>query len=99
LVDYAFDSGHVHERNVTTASFLTVSDGVGQYELGPTHQEHACAATFDLLRNFSLVAEGAARLVEDADAVTLAETIQEQLRPALEECERGISRLPHEGGI
>jgi hypothetical protein len=85
LVDYAFASGHVHERNLTTVSFLAVSEGVGQYDLGPAEQADIDAVSADLLRDFSLVAEGAARLVGDVSAIGLAESIQRKLTRALQE--------------
>ncbi len=90
LVDYAFASGHVHEQNLTTPSFLSVSDGLAQYELGPVESGDTEAVTLDLLRDFSLVADAAAHLVEDEGAVALAEKIQAQLIKTLGEVRGGV---------
>lgn len=79
LVDYAFDSGYIHERNLATESFLSVSGSIGEYELGPTEGGPVCEATFDILKSFSLVAEGAARLLEDESVLTKAEKLRGRL--------------------
>jgi hypothetical protein len=75
LVDYVLDSGHVHERDVTTNSFLSVRGDRGEYELGPTGVDAIQPAVFDMFRNFGLVADAAARLVDDPDATAEASRI------------------------
>jgi hypothetical protein len=91
LVDYSFDSGHVHERNVTTGGFMTTSERAAQYEAGPAEQSGLREGTFDVLKNFGLVATAAARLGEDETAVAEANRLLEQLS-ALRE--RGDEPLP-----
>ena len=88
-VNYAFDSGHIHERDVTTDSFLSVKDMVGEYELGPTMQEDTCATIVDLLRNFALVTSAAAALLEDNIATMSAESLQKRLNLVWEEHQGG----------
>jgi len=83
-VDFAFASGHVHGRNLATESFLSVSGTIGEYELGPAEGGPVCEATFDILRTFCLVAEGAARLVEDKSAIVKAKRLRTQLVRAWE---------------
>jgi hypothetical protein len=79
LVDYSFESGHVHEQNLTTHSFMTVLGKAAQYEGGPT-EEKTFESTFDVLRNFSLVAAAAAKLTEDEIAVADANRLQKELK-------------------
>lgn len=82
LVDYVLDSGHVHERDVTTDSFMSVRGRAGEYELGPSRIDAIPYATFDILRNFAIVADAAARLVEDKEAIAEAREILDSLLKA-----------------
>jgi hypothetical protein len=85
LVDYSFESGHVHERNVTTNSFRTQSGAVAQYALGPINEPtDAHASACDVFKYFGLVATNAAVLVQDAAAKKEAISLLTRLGAAFE---------------
>jgi hypothetical protein len=64
LVNYAYTSSFVHEKNVATADFYEGSPGSHKFEMGPIPKATSYAIA-DILMSLSLVLEIGCKILED----------------------------------
>lgn len=94
LVNYAYDSSHVHEKNVATSHFYSESPESRNFELGPIPEAipHGVA---DTLKNLSLVLEIGSGILEDEELIRrtkdLVQSVQKQIS------ELGMADQPDHG--
>lgn len=80
LVNYAFASGHVHEKNMASSDYVTEANLERGFELGPlTDARLARFSVMDALTNFCQVLSLASDIVEDPEAIEAAESLFAQL--------------------
>lgn len=68
LVDYAYTSSFVHEKNVATAEFYEGSPGSHKFEMGPIPKAIPYAIA-DILMSLSLVLEIGCKILEDDELI------------------------------
>lgn len=78
LVNYAFASGYVHEKNWATGEFVSNEDGGRQFNLAPVSGARA-ACIVDALRSALIVMQLAAIVVHDSVLASDAERALESL--------------------
>jgi hypothetical protein len=74
LVDYAYASSHVHEKNVATPVFYSETPESRNLELGPAIEE-AVHAVPDSLKYLTTVLEVASKILDDRELVHRAESL------------------------
>lgn len=84
-VNYAYDCGHIHERNLTTNYIVKTDEDGRKFELGPINE--ACLESVaDILTNLSLSLSAAAEVVEDKDLIIEAENLMNEVKKRYNLC-------------
>ncbi len=84
-VNYGYDCGHVHERNLTTHTIVKETKGGREFELGPINE--ACLeGAADILTNLSLALYAAAEIVEDKKLVIESEDLMKEIKKRYDLC-------------
>ena len=83
LVDFAFESSHVHEKHVAYSSYSFDKDGRRFFNLGIVEEgiPHAVA---DILINLSRVLVVSSRLLEDESLIKKSEVLAKSVHKVLE---------------
>jgi hypothetical protein len=82
LVNYAFSSSYIHEKNVATDAFYSETPGSRNFEMGPIPQAISYSIA-DSLLNLSLVLEIGCKILEDEGLINrsagLVQSVQDRI--------------------
>ena len=80
LVDYAFNSAYVHEKNAASSEYVIEGEHERQFHLGPVGSPDAAAAmVFDVLMNMARVLTTATRIVQEKAIITSADRLLDKV--------------------
>jgi hypothetical protein len=77
-VDYAFGSGHVHEKNVAPSLFTAEKDGGREFEMGPI-PGHGEPVTLDSMMDLTLVVGATAGVLGDKELSARVDAVLHRL--------------------
>ena len=94
LVNYAYTSSYIHEKNVATADFYYESPGSRNFEMGPIPQAISYAIA-DSLMNLALVLEIGCKILEDEGLIHRSAGLVQSVKERISELGMADRPEPH----